>query len=226
MIKKRQYAGLLSVEQAAEGIQLAATNAYTLYQDALLLSEHKRYPRCVSLCALAIEEAGKASILRAILMESDAKELKELWRQFRRHTAKNAQWIVPELILKGARKQEQLGNVFDNGSDHPAILDDLKQLGFYTDVFSPVKWSAPNSVIDAELAGSILAATSILAGKDKAGYDHVGELRLWVKYMKPVWKTSMPAMKNALAQIYAEAEAAGIVEAGSAANMAAFTAAI
>ncbi|MGM0985309.1 MAG: AbiV family abortive infection protein, partial [Pseudomonadota bacterium] len=48
-----------------------------------------------SLATLSIEESGKVSILRAMSLARDEKELKEEWRRYRSHTNKNVQWILP-----------------------------------------------------------------------------------------------------------------------------------
>jgi len=39
----------------------------------------------------------------------------------------------------------------------------------------------------------------------------VAELRLWVKHVKPVWKTDMGAMKQALIRCYQEASELGVL---------------
>src|SRR5262245_39384520 len=103
-----QYSGPLSIEQAAEGIRRALENARSLLADAELLVEHRRWARAASLAILAIEEAGKVPLVRALLLARDANELKDEWRAYRSHTKKNVLWILPELAAQGARFLEDL----------------------------------------------------------------------------------------------------------------------
>ena len=42
--------------------------------------------------------------------------------------------------------------LFDETSDHPFVLDNLKQLGFYTDCLGKATWALPWKVIDEDLA--------------------------------------------------------------------------
>jgi AbiV family abortive infection protein len=84
-----QYQGPLSASQAAEGINIAAANAKRLAEDAKLLLDAGRYPTATSLAMLAIEESGKTSILRHMLLAASENELRECWRRYRKHTEKN-----------------------------------------------------------------------------------------------------------------------------------------
>jgi AbiV family abortive infection protein len=93
-----QYAGRLTVQQAAEGIAVALRNAYSLVRDAELLLQHGRHARATALAILAIEEAGKVPIIRAILLARTEAELRDEWRAYRSHTKKNVLYILPELI--------------------------------------------------------------------------------------------------------------------------------
>ena len=74
-MKKTQYNQKLTPEKAAEGINAIISNAHSLIDDAELLYEHGRYERAAALSILAVEEAGKVSIIRSILMEDDQKNL-------------------------------------------------------------------------------------------------------------------------------------------------------
>lgn len=218
-MKDKQYNQKLSPERAAKGMNAAIDNSKSLLEDAILLYDNDRYERAVALSILAIEEAGKPSILRSILLEEDPKLLKKEWQNYRRHTEKNSNWIVPELISKGARHIEEMRQTVDKNSDHTQQLDNLKQLAFYTDAFSKCKWSIPKEIISKELAESILSVAKIMVGKDTKGITTEAELKLWVKHLKPVWKQDMLKMKQALINCYEEAEESGLIEKGMANKM-------
>lgn len=213
-MKDRQYNQKLTPEKAAKGIDAANKNSSSLLSDAILLFENKRYERAVALAILAIEESGKSSIIRAILLEDDPKEIKKGWQNYRRHHEKNAFWIVPELVAKGANHIEDLRKTVDKDSDHREVLDNLKQLAFYTDVFSKCKWSIPSDVINKALAEGILHTAKIMAGNPDRIMSSEKELELWIKHIKPVWKKEMSKMKQALINCYQEAENTGLIEKG------------
>jgi len=215
IMKERQFNHTLSTKQAAEGIKLAILNSQSLLSDAILLFENERYPRSVSLSILAIEEAGKPSIIRSIILEEQGKGLKKEWQRYRSHTSKNVAWILPELASKGAKRANEIKQIFDNQSDHARKLDNIKQLAFYTDVFSKCKWSIPEEVIDKDLAAGLISVAKILVGKDSLHSMSTEEaLNLWVQHMKPVWKSDGKRMGEALLKCYREAEALGFVEKG------------
>ena len=89
------YRGRLSPRQVAEGMNAASRNAVRLLKDAEILFEAKRYPSAAALAALAIEEAGKLPILRALAVAQDGSEVKEGWKQYRSHQTKNVLWLMP-----------------------------------------------------------------------------------------------------------------------------------
>lgn len=218
-MKNRQYSQKLSPEKAAKGINAAIDNSKALLDDAILLFDNERYERAVALSILAIEEAGKPSIIRSILLEDDPKELKKEWQNYRRHTEKNRTWIVPELISKGARHIEEMRQTVNSDSEHTQLLDNLKQLAFYSDGFSKCKWSIPKDIVDKDLAKSIIEIAKIMVGKDSKVMTTEAELILWVKHLKPVWKKEMFKMKQAVINCYQEAEELGLVEKGMAYKM-------
>ena len=221
-MRDKQYKGNLTPKQAAEGIRVAIENAASLVTDAKLLFDNGRYERSVALAVLAIEEAGKISIIRSILLENDPGELKKSWQEYRRHTDKNLSWILPELASKGARQLEDMRSIFDKDSGHGQTLENLKQLSFYTDSFSNSNWSLPKDVVDERLAKAILSIADILAKKDNSSMTTEKELELWVKHMKPVWKQEMAKMKQALINCYSEAETLGRVTEGKTKEMTEF----
>jgi AbiV family abortive infection protein len=220
-MRDKQYNQRLTPDKAAQGIKLAINNAKSLLSDAILLFENARYARAAALSILAIEEAGKPSILRDILLEDDPKQLKKAWQNYRRHTEKNTNWIVPELASKGANHIEHLRQTTDSNSGHQQELDNLKQLAFYTDAFSKCKWSSPEQVLDKELTEQLINTAKVLVGSDRDQNTMTTEeeLKLWLKHLKPVWKKEMISMKQALINCYQEAEELNLIVKGTTERM-------
>jgi AbiV family abortive infection protein len=194
--KLNSYKGALSPQQIAKGINAANKNAYRLARDAEFMFDSGRYPSAASLAILSIEETGKVSILRSLALAKNEKEIADCWRNYRSHTKKNVSWILPELAAKGARRLEDFRQIFDETSKHPYLLDQIRQLGFYTDCVEKAHWSIPESIIEAPLAESLVQIADIFS-KNKSEVT-TQEIELWIKHMKPVWKTSKVAMKIAL----------------------------
>lgn len=218
-MKGKQYKGKLDPASASRGIELANLNANSLLNDAQLLFENDRFERSLALSILSIEESGKASIIRSILLTDDHKELKTEWQNYRRHTQKNVAWILPELVKAGTRQLDELRPIVDMDSDHPRILDDLKQLAFYTDIFSARKWIIPSKVVDKALANTFLNIAKVLCKKEGGVMTSEQELELWIKHVKPVWKKDMLSMKQALINCYNEAESLGLMSEGETKKM-------
>lgn len=196
-----QYKGPLSPGQVAAGINAASANARRLVDDAERLLQAGRHPSAASLATLSIEESGKVSVLRELALARTDAEAAEAWRSYRSHTKKNVAWLFPSLVASGARNLEDFRPLFDSGSDHPFLLDQVKQIGFYTDCLGEVHWSTPQEVIDESLAGTLVRIARILA-RDRV--VTVEEIELWVKYIGPVWKGPLEWMKKALAEWHAE----------------------
>src|SRR4051812_29094505 len=98
-----EYRGLLTAQAAAAGMNAAISNARRLYDDAHLLADQQRFPSALALAILAIEEAGKVSVIRGITMcETDADASRE-WKRYRSHREKNNQWVLPDFVARGAR---------------------------------------------------------------------------------------------------------------------------
>jgi AbiV family abortive infection protein len=214
MVKKKldQYKGRLSAEQIAEGMNAASSNAARLVEDAGLLLERERFPSAAALAILAIEEAGKLPILRRMsVIQDDAKALEVCWRNYRSHTKKNVAWLVPQLYEQGSRTLGDYYPLFDEKSDHPFILDHVKQLGFYTDCLGNANWSTPPDVVDEELAGTLVQIARLLVKHTKVT---TAEIELWVKHMKPHKEpgavADFDAAKRALRDWYADMQEHGL----------------
>jgi AbiV family abortive infection protein len=209
-VKERQYNQRLTPKKAAEGIKTIMYNAKALLSDAQLLFDNDKYERATALAILAIEEAGKISIIRAILLEDNQKEFNKEWKRFRSHAEKNWGLSFHDYVDKEANNIENFRPIFED-NDHAQIFDQLKQLVIYTDLFKNGNWSSPDKVITKEIAASILTTAKTFAGKDEQAMTTENELELWTKHLKPVWKKDMLKMKQALIKCYNEAEELGLL---------------
>lgn len=198
MIKRKldQYASALSPVEIAAGMNAAGYNARRLLDDASRLLAESRFPSALSLAALSIEESGKVSILRSLALAQNQKEVAETWREYRSHTRKNQMWPLVDTFTKGARRLGDFRELFENEADHPFLLDNLKQLGFYTDCLGKRHWAIPDQVIDRALARQIVQIANAIAPNREVTER---EIVLWVEHMKPVWKGSMEQMEAAVA---------------------------
>jgi AbiV family abortive infection protein len=203
------YRGRLTARQIATGINAARRNARRLAEDSQLLFDAKRYPTAASLAILSIEEAGKESILRQIALTNEDKELKASWKDFRSHTKKNAMWLLPQLVSKGARRLDDFRELFDEEADHTFILDMIKQVSFYTDCLGKAHWSEPPDVIDKDLARVLLHVAKVLV-KDRE--ITTKEVELWTKHMGPVRDRPYVEQKKALLNWYADLQEFGLTD--------------
>jgi AbiV family abortive infection protein len=206
------YRGKLTPAQIAQGMNVAAANARRLASDAATLLESRRFPTAASVAILSIEEAGKSSILRSLALAKTNDEVLDVWKDYRCHTRKNAAWLLPQLAAAGARKLDDLRPLFEQESDHPHVLDQIKQLGFYTDCLGQAHWSAPDAVIDEALAQMLVNVARLLALES----EHTEkELQLWIEHMGPVWKKNPAWMKQALVNWYAAMQKSGLAPEGA-----------
>ena len=209
--KLDSYKSRLTAEQIADGMNAARENAKRLASDAELLLEASRFPSAASLAILAIEEAGKITVLRGLATAKDDEEVKSCWRAYRSHTKKNVSWILPELVAKGARRLDDLLPLFDESSDHPFVLDQLKQLGFYTDCLDNAHWALPEQSVDEQLATTLVQVAVLLA---KGRQATTKEIELWIKHIGPVKGLGMAENKQALINWYAEMQQLGLAPQG------------
>ena len=211
MKKLDAYRGKLDAAQIAAGMNAAIENAQRLAADAETLLKGGSFPSAASLAALAIEEAGKVSILRSLSVAKSQAEINEVWKDYRSHTRKNVAWVMPQLVADGAKKIEDFRPLYDEMSDHPHLLDQLKQLGFYTDCLGKAHWSKPAEVIDEKLARMLVETARILALGSKHSEK---EIQLWIEHVGPVWKKDMAWMKQAVVNWYAAMQAEGLAKEG------------
>ncbi len=117
---------------------------------------------------------------------------------------------------------EELRPIFDEKSDHGNILDQLKQLSFYTDALSECKWSTPKKIITKEISETLInVANNLIMGKNN-DMTTEAQLEIYFKHLKPVWKADMFKMKEALIACYQEAEVKGLIKAGTTEGMVKF----
>lgn len=207
--KTHQYKGSLTYSEIAEGMNAARENASRLLEDAILLLENGRYPSALSLAVLSIEESGKLSIFRQMVLSKSEADLKSAWKSYRSHQKKNVAWIFVELYKMGARKIDQFKELYDENSGHPEILDQLKQLGFYSDCLGKAHWSRPIEAIDAELAKGIVTVAKVLL-REKVLSER--EIELWATIVGPVYNNDMLSMKMAVMKWFETMVSEGLLE--------------
>ncbi len=206
-----KYRGDLSPAQIAHGINAARRNARRLADDAKLLLDSGRYPTAAAIAALSVEESGKSSVLRGLALSPNVDVRRNAWKDYRSHRSKNAAWILPELVAKGARDLDSLRLAADSSAEHTAILDQLKQIGFYTDCLGDAHWSEPAKVIDENLARSLVGIANLLA---REGTVTEREMELWVEHMRPVYGAPPILMNTALLNWFAAMRQNGLWEDG------------
>jgi AbiV family abortive infection protein len=188
------YRGTLTPAQLAAGINAARQNAQRLAADAATLLAAQRFPSALALAILSIEEAGKIPILRRLAVEPHDPQT---WKDYRSHTRKNVLWPFPSFVLGGARALDEFRALFSPDAEEPNILDQLKQIAFYTDCLGNAHWSIPEEVIDEPLARSIVETARILAGQPMMTTEE--EIRLWIAYLVPAFASrDLDLMKQAL----------------------------
>lgn len=205
--KLNPYRGPLSAAEIAAGMNAANANAYRLVEDAQALLAAGRCPSAASLAALSIEESGKVSILRQLATATSKEEVAAAWKSYRSHTRKNAHWLLPELVMKGARKLEDLRPLFEEDAEHPFILDQVKQLGFYTDCLGNRHWSVPVEVIDEKLTRGLIQIAKLFI---RTHETTVEEIELWVRHVGTAPKNDLLAAKKALVSWYSAMQDAGL----------------
>ena len=196
-----KYNGKLSASQIAHGMNIACRNARRLANDAKLLLDAGRYPTAASIAALSIEESGKVSVLRRLAFAPNEEVRRRAWKDYRTHRSKNTAWILPNLVAKGARDLDSLRLATDSSSEHTVVLDQVKQIGFYTDCLGTAHWSDPEKAVEDNTARSLVGIADLLA---KSRVITIKEVELWIKHMRPVYAAPLEEMKTALRNWYSE----------------------
>jgi len=209
--KLNQYRGNLEASQVASGINAAYRNAKRLVADARLLLEKCRYPSAAALAVLSIEESGKASILRGLSVSRTQEDLKTSWHEYRSHTKKTVLGGLLHEVAKGARKLDDFIGLFGKDAEYPYLLDQIKQISFYTDCLGDAHWSEPSTVVNEKLAAQLVETADILA---KSKEVTTKEVELWIKHLGPVWNQDPGWMRKALENWYREMQEVGLAQAG------------
>lgn len=179
----KQFRSFLTTDQVAAGMTCAKLNAKRLAMDAQILFDAERYPSALSLAVLSLEESGKLTILREMATAVTEYEILELWKRYRRHTAKHALTLMPARIAKGARRAIQFREcVEDKAQDEKKTYDALKQLGFYTDCLGKAHWSMPAEVIDRKLAEILVRFAVTISSRER--HTTTREIELWAMHMQ------------------------------------------
>jgi AbiV family abortive infection protein len=179
-----KFSGRLTPQQLADGMNAAAQNANRLAADAKLLFVNARYASAMALAILAIEESGKVAVLRGLAVAADDAAIRSAWSDYRTHTKKNVMWTLMHEVQSGARRLGDLAKMFEEGAEHPQILDNVKQVAFYTDCLGDCHWSKPNTVITRDLAEYMVIAAEVMAKQEVITTE---EIELWIQYLKPCW---------------------------------------
>jgi len=209
--KLEQYKGTLTPSQITDGMNAAIRNARRLADDAELLLKNRRYPTAASVATLSIEESGKLMILRHLAGAKTPNEIKDRWREYRSHTKKNVMWLFSQFVSEGASKLKDFANLFDENSEHPYLLDQVKQIGFYTDCLGKAHWSEPEKVIDEKLAVLLVNIAKIFAN-DKEVTET--EIMLWIQHVSPYLDKSAADAEIGLKKWYEEMQYLGLKAAG------------
>lgn len=209
--KLEQFKGMLTPRQIANGMNAAIRNARRLADDAEFLLKDGRYPTAASIAILSIEESGKLGILRHLAGAKTPNEIKDRWREYRSHIKKNVMWLLPQFVSEGANKLRDFANLFDENSEHPYLLDQVKQIGFYTDCLGKAHWSEPEKVIDEKLA-VLLVNTAKIFANDKEVTET--EIKLWIQHVSPCLGKSAADAEIGLKKWYEEMQYLGLKPAG------------
>ncbi|MBN2375035.1 MAG: AbiV family abortive infection protein [Sedimentisphaerales bacterium] len=209
--KLEQYKGALTPSQITDGMNAAIRNARRLVDDAELLLNDRRYPTAASLATLSIEESGKLMVLRHLAGAKTSNEIKNRWREYRYHTKKNVMWPFSQFLSKGASKLKDFANLFDENSEHPYLLDQVKQIGFYTDCLGKAHWSEPEKVIDEKLAVQLVNTAKIFANAKEVTET---EILLWIQHVSPYLDKSTADAELGLKKWYEEMQYLGLKPAG------------
>lgn len=195
----RQYAGPLNPEDAATGIQVARLNALSLLEAADKLFASKKHALTIVLSILAIEEATKVPIIFSILLSDNSREIKNLWKQYRTHTAKGS--IYPHLISQVVYthyprgKDKKLQELVADTTPKPEIMEFVKQLMLYSDCFTHKAWTLPLDQASRDKAKFMLddARAIILQLRDYSPE----ELVIWKQHLYGLNSMSLQTKKNA-----------------------------
>ena len=148
------------------------------------------------------------SILRHFAMARDLPDWRRIWEDYRNHRSKNVGWILPDLVAAGARDLDSLHLAAQADAEHTALLDNVKQIGFYSDCLGNAHWSEPEKVIDRRLAQMLVKIADLFAAKEAVTSE---EMELWISHLGPAYGSTLETMKEALLNWYRAMNDAGLL---------------
>ena len=189
----KDFVGTLTASQVLDGISACQANANRLVADAETLASVGSFASAAALAILAIEELGKVTLLRRLALVSDPKELRAVWSDFRNHRAKNAGWVIPDLVRQGGRSLLEFGAALDRKSDHSAQLNAVKQMNIYTDcIGEDGDWLSPSDEVARELAAAMIDRAHNTWGRKEVT---LRDIELWMELLTPHY--GKPTMREA-----------------------------
>ena len=158
MEKQDRYKGELSREQLIVARNKIIDNAKSLYEEASLLYENKKYARAYFLLCIANEELGKSIIVTSAIIDLIAETIdwNQFWKDFRNHKQKT-------------RTIEHMENIFvssDTNFTDPKeiqrlipVLEEMKMASLYSDMLH-TEFIVPNEFIPAFMVASLHKLTA------------------------------------------------------------------
>jgi AbiV family abortive infection protein len=208
----KPYGGSLDCHQAAV-MQAARLNAVELVDTADMLFNLKRFAHSIPFSTLAVEEAGKLTILQSIFLGSGDRA--KLWKSYRMHRAKTenlnlgimsrVRATFPDVSLEEAQAIAQRGPTPDD-------LEMAKQRAIYSDcldVSGQLVCHLPRNIDWRQQAWERLceAKAVVLALRDRSPE----ELAVWTRHAEAA-RTSGMSLADVLPTIHKELVEKGFVE--------------
>jgi hypothetical protein len=109
--------------------------------------------------------------------------------------------------MEGAKSLDDFRPLFEPETEHPYLLDKVKQISLYTDCLGNAHWSEPSNAIDKRLATMLIQIASLLIPKTEVSEE---EVNLWVKHMSSAKGKTYSEHKKALLHWYAEIQELGL----------------
>lgn len=147
----------LSPEQLAAVGRKSLNNALLLLDDARLLLDNERHARASALAVLAAEEFGKMLMAFGALTLDPAD--KQGWRRFwTRFVSHNPKYANAAMMMDAFMPEEDVSAFFESMQVFVSGSIAQKMAGLYVDVGEEGTVTAPEEVIDGELAQAMLTS--------------------------------------------------------------------
>lgn len=115
------------------------------------------------------------------------------------------------MVSSGARRLDDFRGIFSKHSSN--ILNNIKQISFYSGCYGKKHWSNPKDVVDKDLSKFLLETAVLLTSSNKK-CPSVREVQLWIKFMQPVWNADCETQKCALIKWHRSLIDEGLIEEG------------